>query len=361
MKRKTIRRFFRRLASFIKKTVVFLFYASVIFLAFHWFPWNRFATPVDTAEVDKYYALLKEHQRPVDVLTLSLGINDDEDLRAEVEKAGMQSKDELPIALNRLIKAMELEATPISLEYGDQEKPPAFVTNFNQERMVITVSRLVKLRREQMSLLVHELGHIAVWGMDRSAPMICGQETASAGSLLSGCHQERVVDCSGFFQGQGILTLNGLTDETFSTADRGTRTEKKVFGYLKPEQYGYLLARYCADHGIPARNIEFFLEPAGRKYFNIGNEYLKRSAVVSVKPAAPATGVYWCPKCGQHSTVDLSGELAEIRCPKCSFHIKIQNAWERTTRFIYVRLVMPMIKLFHLIKLRMIGIKSPTF
>ena len=326
MNKTTVRRFFRKLASFIKKAIILCFYCAVIFLAFRFIPWSHFTPPIDTAEVDKYYDLLKKHQRPVDVLTLSLGIQDDVALRSDLEKFGMSAKDDLPVALNRLIQAMGLEAYAISLKYGDQETPPAFVTSYNGERMVITVSKKVKLRREQMSLLVHELSHIAVWGMDKSEPMNCGLVNVPGSRLLAGCNQERVVDTSGFFQGQGILTLNGLTDETISTGGGGFETEKKLYGYLKPEQFGYLAARYSADHGISYESIEPFLEPAARKYFIMGNAYLSKIGYQPEKIANTAKGVCWCPACGTIVHVDLAAKNSDIQCPKCSLFIKKTNS-----------------------------------
>ena len=222
MKQKKVKRIIRFFVSFFKKVISFLVFALLIVFAARWIPWDRFAAHIDTTEVDKYYELLREHEEPANVLTLSLGIREDDDIQAEFDKFGIKRKDSLPVALGRLKTAMGLADYDISLIYGGQKNPPAFITNFNQERMVITVSDKVTKRREQFNLLVHELSHVSVWGLDKSVAMNCGQEKGA----------EKVVDCSGFFRGQGILTLNGLTDQTTIVAGEGTSTEKKLFGYL---------------------------------------------------------------------------------------------------------------------------------
>lgn len=324
MKRKTLRKIGRSLFAFIKKTVRLIIFTAVLALAFFWFSKNAY-TPVDTAEIDRFYDDLKHRAAPADVLTLSLGLDQDDSIQQAMEQVGMKPVDNLPVALGRLQGAMGLGQYPIELVYGDQEKPPAFVTNYNGERMTITVSDKVKLRREQLSLLVHELSHISVWELDRSFGMDEGKND-----------KERLVDTSGFFRGQGILTLNGLTDTTSLNSEGGYSTEQKLFGYLKPEQFGYLLARYCAEHGIPAYRVEPFLTLAGRKYFGIGAEYLKRTPLAAAKPSGKAAGVYWCPQCGQRIPVDLSKDSPGIRCTNCSFYFKTQSEWAIRLRELWV-------------------------
>lgn len=341
MKPKTVKKLVRRTASgiagLIRRAFLIAFLAVLFVLAWAWFS-RHFYTPVDTAEVDVLYDLVASKQPPAEALTLSLGLDVNEALRAEIETSGVPSKDELPIALKRLIGAMGLERYAISLVYGDQLKPPAFITNVNNQLMTITVSRQVRLRREQFNLLVHELSHVSVWVMDPGT-------TLGEGSLTL----EHTVDTSGFFRGQGVLTLNGVTDDVSMNGEGGYSTEKKVYGYLKPEQFGYLLARYCLEHGIPAHRVEPFLESAGRKYFEIGQEALKRSPPKNLRRGLPAKGLLWCPHCAERFTVDLSLNREHVQCPKCSFVIRRDNplgpanrflarVWDRTDAYLHERL-----------------------
>ncbi len=300
---------------------VLIFISFLIFLGFR-VSKNRSTVTIDTTEVDRYYDLLKNLSKPATALTLSLGVGE---------------KDKLEIALDRLKTAMGLAEYDIRLVYGNQEKPPAFVTNINQQRMIITVSKKVTERREQLNLLVHELGHVAVWTLDKGIPIGTEAQEGSGKSILGGCNPEKVVDCMGFFRGQGILTLNGLTEKTTVVPGEGSSTEKKSFGYLQPEEYGYLLARYCAEHGIPASSIAPFLEPAARKYFNIARN-LDKPTLKSAQSQGPATGIYWCPKCGQESTVELSRGSQDIQCLQCGAYLKTQTWLDKTAGLLYDRL-----------------------
>lgn len=277
MKRKKVRK--------IIYFIFFLFIATVIGSLIY----VNFFITVDTAEIDKYYNLLSRDMISSNGLVLSLGVKESDDLQ---------------VAVDRLKAAMGLEGYKIWLGYDDKESPPAYIKNVSPGSMIIMVSKNVKQRREQINLLVHELGHIYVWKISKSA--------------LRNCDEEKVVDCSGTFLGLGILTLNGLTDD-FSFIPGGEYiAEKKMFGYLKPEQFGYLLARYCREHGIAYNKITPFLNSAGRKYFNIGCRYLARVANKTGRPTGKATGIYWCQECGQRMKVDLAAEKLDLKCPKCS-------------------------------------------
>lgn len=308
----------------IRKIVYLLLIAPAAVYAGLWVSVNYF-TEIDTAEVDRYYDLLKKHAKPASGLTLSLGVEEDGDLQ---------------IGLDRLQDAMGgLGKYDIDLVYGDQESPPAFVENVNNEYMTITVSRKIKQRREQLNVLVHELSHISVWSLEPSLIMRCGDEQSSDKSIFKGCNLEKVVDASGMFRGQGIVTLNGLTDEVMFIPGMEYSTTQKMYGYLKPEEFGYLLARYCAEHGISPHAIEPFLGPTGRKYFAIGKNYLKRHPLSPEKTAGTAEGIFWCPKCGNKITVSLAGPRPpEIHCPRCLFHKKTEPWWEPAAEFLRERL-----------------------
>ena len=180
---------------------------------------------IDTSEADKYYDLLSRHAPKGKGLILDLGLKD---------------KDGLQTAVDRIKEAMGLSGYRIWLAHHDAEKPPAYIKQLGGGDIGILLSKKVTDRREELNLLVHELGHIYVWKLD---PSIFGK-----------CDQEKLVDCSGVFLGLGPVVLNGLTDETRLSLE-GYETRKKSFGYLKPEQFWYLLARYCAEEGISQGEI----------------------------------------------------------------------------------------------------------
>lgn len=243
---------------------------------------------VNATEVNTYYDLLSKHAQPAKELILNLGLSD---------------KDNLQVAIDRLKGAMGSGDCVIRLAHHDAQKPPAYIKQLSYNQMDILISTKVTERREELNLLVHELGHIYVWRLD---PLVFGK-----------CDQEKLVDCSGVFLGLGIVTLNGLTDEYILLGDEGYKTQKKLFGYLEPEQLGYLLACYCAEHNIPENSIKPFLNSTGRKYFNIGCSYLKRSGRIIRTSARIDTGIYWCPKCGLSTRIPLSEKIKIVKCPRC--------------------------------------------
>jgi len=241
MKRKTIKKIVYLLA---------LFYAGLT--AFAWI-YPNFFMKIDTSEVDRYYDVLSTGSKPSGNLILELGVKEDSGLQPVVDriKSGMGLKD-----YNMWIK------------YTNMEKPPAYIEKLGNDTVNIYISKNLKQRSEQINVLIHELGHIYLWDLDDS--------------FLNGCDEEKFNDCAGVFLGFGVLMLNGLTDDTFFIPGLEYRAEKKSFGYIRPEQIGYLLARYCADRGIDADGVIPYLRPAGKKYFNIGRNYFKRC-----NPGAP--------------------------------------------------------------------------
>ena len=116
MKKKTARRFVLLIALF-----------PVAVYAYGWINLTYF-DKIDTEEVDRYYDILTEHAPKANTLTLSLGLDENSDLQT---------------ALDRMKNEMGLGKYSISLEFGDQETPPAYVTNINNDYMIITVSNKV--------------------------------------------------------------------------------------------------------------------------------------------------------------------------------------------------------------------------
>lgn len=274
----------------IRKIIFFLVIFSAGLIAFAWV-YNNFFMEIDTSAIDGYYDLLTRHAKPAKYLMLNLGVKEEDDLQ---------------IAIDRLKKAMGLEDYRIWItHHDDPEKPPAYIETLGYGHMSISISNKITQKREEINVLTHELGHIYVWNLDKS--------------ILKGCNEEKVVDTSGIFLGLGILMLNGLTDDFFFIPGGEYHTEKKFFGYLSPVQFGYLLARYCAEHGIPEDNITPFLGSAGLKYFNMGRKYLARQNNVVHKSAEKVTGIYWCPKCGYRMLFSLEGKIKDLKCPKCSW------------------------------------------
>ncbi|MCX5667817.1 MAG: hypothetical protein NTY34_05870 [Candidatus Omnitrophica bacterium] len=211
--------------------------------------------PIDTAEIDAYYDLLSEHKRSGKELVVDLGMSD---------------ADGLEVAIDKLKAKMGLSDVRIGLGFHNEEKPPAYIKKEGDD-MTVFVSTRITNRREEINLLAHELSHIYVWKLKES--------------IFGACNQEKLVDCASVFLGLGVLTLNGLTDEYTVSPDGGYETRKKTFGYLEPNQFAYLLARYCAEHNIKDDAVKPYLGPAGRKYFKVGSRYLRKRTRQTRTPA----------------------------------------------------------------------------
>ncbi len=271
----------------VRKIIYFMILFPIGLIAAIWV-YNNFFMRVDTTEVDGYYDLLIRHGKPSDDLLLNLGVTESDDIQK---------------AINRIKDAMSLEATDIYLVQHDGGKKPAYITNKGRGVMGLALSDRVTALHEKINVLTHELAHIYVWNMDRS--------------LINVYDEEKIVDTSGVFLGLGILILNGLTDDIFFMPGEEYQTEKKFFGYIQPEEFGYLLARYCAEHGIAVDKITPFLTPTGRKYFSIGRTYLARREKPVPVSNREVKGAYWCPKCGKFTRFSLTEEAVDIKCPRC--------------------------------------------
>lgn len=221
------------------------------------------SSSADTSEIDGYYEALSKHGPPGKGLVLDLGM-----------KAG----DDLQAAIDRMKLAMGLPGNRIWLAHHDAENPPAYIKQLGYGDMGILISRSIKDRHEELSLLVHELGHIYVWRLD---PSVFGR-----------FDQEKLVDCAGIYLGLGIIALNVITDRT-SITPGGYETTHRSFGYLKPGQFGYLLARYCAEGGIPQAKVRSLLNPSARKYFDEGSRQVERAARPALPVSGRAGGISW--------------------------------------------------------------------
>ena len=252
LKAKKARKFRKLLRKFLRFCLgACLGLGAAVWLIFHYAEAQRFfdrfaVASIHTAEIDQYYDLLTTYEKPGKELVLGPG--------------GKES-DDLGVVLERLKGLMGLRHVEVGLAYHDAATPPGYIRS-NGDDKTIFLSTHVKNRREQVNVLIHELCHIYVWRLKEPAFRVLDQE--------------KLVDISGIFLGFGVLTLNGMTDDFRVTADGGYSTEEKTFGYLKPEQFGYLLARFCAERGIAVDTVRPHLNSAGWKFFTMGNAYLQK-------------------------------------------------------------------------------------
>lgn len=235
MKRKTLRKL---LYLAIIATAVYT--ASVFF-------YSQYFHTIDTKEIDLYYDMLSKHQRPSSGIVFDMGSDHGSSLDA---------------TFKRLCESFGFSGFTLVLTRTKDASRPARIIRNEFGSVEVRLSERITQRREQVNVLIHELCHIYVWRLD---PKIFGR-----------CDQEKLTDCAGVFLGFGIPILNGLTDEFILIPGGGFESQSKFFGYLKPEQFGYLLARYAKDHNIPNADIIEHLNDAGKKYFSLGSDHLKK-------------------------------------------------------------------------------------
>lgn len=271
----------------LRKIIYFLLAFMVLSLAFAWI-YPNYIMEIDAPELDNYYDLLSKYAKPGKELVLNLGLKESDDLQ---------------LAVDRLKSVMGFGFYDISISYNNLKEPPAYIIDAGDKNIQISLSTEVKSGREQIGVLAHEMCHIYVRNLD--------------GSVFGGCDKERLVDCAGVFLGLGVLVLNGLTDDIFILPGEGYETEKKFFGYIKPEQFGYLFARYCAEHGIAPRDVTPFLSWTGRKYFSIGFNYLKRKGRLTGADAGKVDGAYWCSRCGSFLRSPFEKRIKGAGCAEC--------------------------------------------
>ncbi|HNX90833.1 MAG TPA: hypothetical protein PKG81_03140, partial [Candidatus Omnitrophota bacterium] len=228
----------------VKKILFVILILPVIFIIGAWLH-DLFMIKIDTGLVDEYYDILSNVRYEGEGLALDLGCP--EGTRPE-------------IILERVKDVIGLPYGVIAGYHG-ADKPPAYIQNNNGLLTVYYSESLTKIK-EIVNVTVHEMGHIYMWNVKKRFP--------------SGFNEEKAVDVSGIYLGLGIQTLNGLTEGFFMTPGGSYHAEQKLFGYLSPEEFGYLLARYCRERNIDPENVFPFLNQTGKEYFGIGISYLER-------------------------------------------------------------------------------------
>jgi len=244
-RKRTFKKFVKRLFLLCLLTIgvgwAILHYEDIVHLT------DRFTvTDVEDRDIDGMYDMLLEKKDVGENLIFDLGLKESDDLR---------------VAMERLQKIMGLDRYTIKLDTHNKKTPPGYISATGDD-MTIYLAKEITERNEKITILIHELGHIYVWNLPKRNFM--------------GFDQEKLVDTSGIFLGLGLLYLNGMKDEFNVLPDGSYTTEQKTFGYLKPEQFGYLLARFCKSKGLTPETLKPYLNNAGWKYFKLGNAYLQR-------------------------------------------------------------------------------------
>jgi len=294
----------------IRKILLLLVILPAIFFGSIWIYENILWKSVqEKSPADIYYDFLEDADAPGGRLVLELGIKDDTPVETILERVKI---------------GMGLERYGVIAGYHGAEKPPAYIQN-NNGLLTVYFSEMLQDKNEKINVTVHEMGHIYVWALK-----------PRMGEKIN---EEKTVDCFGVYRGMGIQILNGLTEEFFNVPGTGFYSAKqRYFGYLKPGEFGYLLARYCRDKGIAPENVLPFLSDTGKGYFKEGLNMTRSSGVLSEKKSVKFIGIYWCPECGTMNEVIISDPLIEIKCKKCGWTRHVESFMSMVKRKIFEKI-----------------------
>lgn len=191
------------------------------------------------------------------------------------------------------------------------------------------------------AILVHEIAHI-----------FCHKLKISIGNTFE---DEVLTDTAAAYLGAGVPILNAFTEESDYTADTPDRMRQQCFGYITPDEFGYLLAKRHATFGEnPAPSLT---TTSGTKAYKAGCEraqedvlcpplqsasilaraayryrryFATRSNHLAVAPASPSTYyfdavngyavVFHCPTCFQRLRLPTHRNRISVKCPVCCGH-----------------------------------------
>ncbi|MBU1121649.1 MAG: hypothetical protein KKF54_02990 [Candidatus Omnitrophica bacterium] len=271
---------------------------SLLIFSFYRWVYPYYFTKIKTNEIDKFYSFLSMHQ--------DSGLN-----KNIIIKLGVKNANDFYALVEQLKKAMGLDYCNIHISIHAEDKPPAYIKTIGYNNYEISISRTLKTKHERIGAFIHELGHI--YKTKLNIPFEYNYD------------EERLIDCICIHLGFGMFLMNNITDEEIYIPGVAHQSEKRFFGYLKPEQFGYLFARYLKENRVELGNIKPFLTRGAHRYFKIGSNYLTRKNKYRISNNR-IDGLYGCVKCKSFLKFPIDREISTIRCPNCN------NSYEIATK-----------------------------
>lgn len=195
-------------------------------------------------------------------------------------------------------------------------------------------------RYEQVAaILAHEIAHI-----------FCHRLKISIGNTFE---DEVLTDTAAAYLGAGVPILNAFTEESDYTADTPNRMRQQCFGYITPDEFGYVLAKRHAAFGENplsslatksgteayqygrARAQQDLLCPplrsapiSARAAYRFRRHFASRSENPDIGPASSSSSYYFeranghavifhCPTCFQRLRLPTRHNNISVKCPLC--------------------------------------------
>lgn len=170
-------------------------------------------------------------------------------------------------------------------------------------------------RYEQVAaILAHEVAHI-----------FCHRLKISIGDTFE---DEVLTDTTAVYLGAGVPILNAFTDESDYSAEASNRRRQQCFGYITPDEFGYLLAKRHSTFGDdPSSHLT---TTPGTEAYKCGRDRalqdlrpplrsapLASRAAFHVKRRFMSEVLFDCPTCFQRLRLPTGRGAISVRCATC--------------------------------------------
>lgn len=158
-----------------------------------------------------------------------------------------------------------------------------------------------------VSILVHELTHLY---MNRNMLYRDGVEMTHTNEVLT--------EVASIYLGFGTQVLNSIVDEEIVIPGLYYESKKHFFGYIKPEQFGYIFAKFLFERGILIKNLDKYLSPGAMRHLKIGHHYLLRNRGRDTFNYKEGLAIIPCSNCEKFLRFPANDRKLQLRCKNCN-------------------------------------------
>ena len=170
-------------------------------------------------------------------------------------------------------------------------------------------------RYEQVAaILAHEVAHI-----------FCHRLKLSIGGTFE---DEILTDTTAVYLGAGVPILNAFTEERDYSAETLNQKKQQCFGYITPDEFGYLLAKRHLTFGDDPAS--FLKTTPGTGAYKCGRERaqldfcppllsapMAARAAFRIRRCFTSEVIFGCPVCFQRLRLPTGRGAISVRCPTC--------------------------------------------
>ena len=192
---------------------------------------------------------------------------------------------------------------------------PGRIELSNSDDFFVELHSDYRRQYEQVAaILVHEVAHI-----------FCHRYKLSIGNTFE---DEVLTDTTAVYLGAGVPILNAFTEESDCSPETPNGKKVSYFGYITPDEFGYLLAKRHSTFGDDPTS--FLKTSPGNEAYKCGRERAQRdfcppllSAPLFARVAFRAKRyltsevVFGCPTCFQRLRLPTRRGTILVKCPTC--------------------------------------------